>query len=165
MQRFIGYFLSEKDKPPDMKLPGLAPFLPAFIIMVVISCGKGMGSEYNNVAGDSAALSGKWQILLDTQYVGAGAGNHLSVYHGKAGDYFDFGSGGKLAVSEAGVQNTLTYAVYPNSKIIISSFGITLNGIPDTSTISELTPHTISIGSHFFPTPGGTFGRKVMLTR
>ena len=74
-------------------------------------------------------------------------------------------SGGALKVNEAGVQSSLTYAVYPDSSMVISSFGITLNGIPDTSRILELTPHTAIISSDFFPTPGGVFGRKVELTR
>ena len=124
-----------------------------------------MGSEYSSAANDSTTINGKWQILSDTQYVGVGAGNHLAVYRGKAGDYFDFGSGGKCKVSEAGVQQTLTYAVYPDSKMVISTFGITLNGIPDTSRILELTPRTAIISSDFFPTPGGVFGRKVELAR
>jgi hypothetical protein len=128
--------------------------LAAFTCVMGISCKK-----------TGTSISGKWHILTDSQYVGVGLGNHVQVYHGNPLDYFDFGPNGHLSVSENGVQSTLAYTVYPNSKIVISSFGITLNGIPDTSRITGLSSHAVEITSSFFPTPGGTFGRMVVLFR
>jgi hypothetical protein len=56
--------------------------------------------------------------------------------------------------------------------MIISHFGLTANGIPDTCTITGLTGNLTSgqtgqrivIESPFFLTPGGEFWRKVTLS-
>jgi hypothetical protein len=60
-----------------------------------------------------------------------------------------------------------------DTSIIISDFGLFVNNIPDTCTITGLTANNglgltvqvIVIESPFFPTPGGEFWRKVTLRR
>lgn len=135
--------------------------LCALAAITVLSCHK----NNSELAQAPSKISGKWNLAYDSTYVGAGYSNHLEVHIGKPPDYFDFGSGGNLEVNEDGVQSDLKYALYPRSKIVISSFGLTLNGFPDTCIITDLTLHTMVITSHFYPTPGGLFGRKVILFR
>ena len=142
---------------------------PAFIValtaIIIISCGKTAHIASSELASDSTVLSGKWNIISDSQFVGVGLGNHLVMYYGNPSDYFDFGTGGNLIVEENGAQTILKYTLYPDSKILISTFGLILNGVPDTSTITGLTQNTATITSTFYPTPGGIFGRKVILSR
>jgi hypothetical protein len=90
-----------------------------------------------------------------------------------AGDYFDFSTNGYVYIDEGAVQDTLTYRMVTDSSIIISDFGLIINGVPDTSTLTSLTAsngmglsvQTLIIESPFFLTPGGEFWRKVTLNR
>jgi hypothetical protein len=60
-----------------------------------------------------------------------------------------------------------------DTSIVISNFGLIVNDVPDTSTITALTANNglgltvqiIVIESPFFLTPGGEFWRKVTLSR
>jgi hypothetical protein len=120
---------------------------------------------------------GDWNLVSDSTFEGAGSTNHPVNYTGQAGDYFSFGTDGYVYTKEGEVLDTLTYRLVSATGVIISDFGIIINGIPDTSTITGLgtnsltvnnggvTVQTIAIESPFFPTPGGTFWRKVTLSR
>lgn len=114
--------------------------------------------------GGNNQITGKWNIVKDSTYVGVGTSNHLVVYNGQPGDYFDFRTNGKVYTKEGAVLDTLSYTVKTPGQIIISKFGIVSNGVPPVSSFS-LTAHTANIIAPSFLTPGGQFGREVNLTR
>jgi len=121
----------------------------------------------------TTGLTGKWNLVSDSTFVGAGSSNHPVDYTAEAGDYFSFSTNGYVYTKEGTVQDTLTYRMVSDSSIIISDFGLIVNGVPDTSAITNLTASNglgimvqiIVIESPFFDTPGGEFWRKVTLSR
>jgi hypothetical protein len=115
-------------------------------------------------SGSNNQIAGKWNIVKDSTYVGVGVANHLVVYVGQPGDYFDFRTNGNVYTKENVVFDTLSYTVKSDNQIVISKFGIIANGIPSVSKFS-LTAHTASIITPRVLTPGGQFGRDVNLTR
>ena len=97
-----------------------------------------------------------------------------AVYAGQPGDYFKFTTDGHVYTREGEVLDTLTYKMVSDSTVIISDFGLIINGVLPTDTIKGLganslitttTGQTIVIESPWFPTPGGLFWRKVTLSR
>jgi hypothetical protein len=122
---------------------------------------------------ETAGLTGMWSLVTDSTFKGVGTSNHPVDYTGEAGDYFDFDTNGCVYTRENTVLATLTYRLVSDTTIMISAFGVIVNGVPDTSTITGLSTsnglniaaRTIVIESPFFPTPGGEFWRKVTLSR
>ncbi|HEV3323989.1 MAG TPA: hypothetical protein VG052_00240 [Puia sp.] len=150
-----------------MKRPlGMLPFLVVFLYLT--ACTKKAGPS-----NESGGITGKWNLVSDSTFEGVGSTNHPVNYAGGPGDYFNFSSDGYVYTEEGLVPNRLTYRMVSNSRIIISDFGLILNGVQDTSTITGLTVNsgsgnsvqTIVIESPFDLTPGGEFWRKVTLSR
>ena len=146
-------------KHPSGKVACLA------VLLCLTACTKAdLTSNQNNPAG----LAGKWTLINDSTFEGAGISNHLVDYTGEAGDYFSFSTNGNVYTKESTVLDTLTYKMVSDTSIIISNFGLIANGVPDTSTITFLTAHNglgitvqiIVIESPLFLTPGGEFWRK-----
>lgn len=106
----------------------------------------------------------QWNIVSDSTYTGVGITNHQVGYLGQPGDYFNMTINGIVYTKEGAKLDTLTYQLVTDSTIVISSFGITLNGVPATSHFS-FTPNTMSISTPVIATPGGLFGRKITLSR
>jgi hypothetical protein len=146
------------------------PFIKLSILVVLLyltACAKTTRSSNYSKSGD---ITGKWNLVSDSTFEGIGASNHPFDYTGSIIDYFNFSSNGYVYTREGASLETLTYRMVLDSSIIISNFGITLNGVQDTSTISGLTAtngptQTIVIESHFISTPDGNFWRKVTLRR
>ena len=105
-----------------------------------------------------------WNIVSDSSYAGVGITNHPVAYIGQPGDYFDVTTKGVIYTNEGGVLDTLTYRLMSDSTIVVSSFGITLNGVPATSHYS-FTANVMGISTPIIATPGGLFGRKITLSR
>ncbi len=151
-------------KHPSGKLSFLA------VLLYLTACTKADESSNQN---KPTGLSGKWNLVNDSTFDGAGYSNHLVDYTGEAGDYFSFSTDGYVYTKESTVLDTLTYTMVSDTSVVISDFGLILNGVPDTSTITGLiannglglTVQTIVIESPFFLTPGGEFWRKVTLSR
>ena len=151
-----------------MKHPSGISFLA--ILMYLMACTKSAVPSNDDGTAD---LNGKWSLVNDSTFVGAGSSNHQVNYTGEAGDYFSFSTNGNVYTKEGSVLDTLTYKMVSDTSIIISDFGLIVNGIPDTSTITGLkatnglgiTVQIIVIESPFFLTPGGEFWRKVTLRR
>jgi hypothetical protein len=126
---------------------------PVFLVFFVLACSKG------TVSGN---ISGRWKIVVDSNFTGVGTNNHLAVYNGFAGDYFEFAGNDSVYMKEGSVLDTLRYTFLADSvHIIISGFG--LGG--DTSVISDHTATSMVITSNASPTPGGFFWRKVVLSK
>lgn len=125
---------------------------------IVVACKKDTGIA-------NATLLGKWNILTDSTYSGVGVGNHAVNYTGQDGDYFNFTAEGKLYTKEGDILDTLNYHFTSNTTMIIDAFGLTLNGVPATCTITNFATHTVTITAPVALTPGGAFGRKVNLIR
>jgi hypothetical protein len=129
--------------------------VPVFLVFFVLACSK----DQRSIKGD---LKGTWNIVTDSNYTGVGSTNHLVVYNGFAGDYFEFADNGIVYTKEGSVLDTLQYTFLADSvHVIISGFG--LGG--DASLISDHTATSMVIASQAFPTPGGLFWRKVVLSR
>jgi len=105
-------------------------------------------------------IIGKWNIVSDSTYVGAGLSNVPFDYAGHPGDYYDFNSDGFVYINEAAVLDTSAYRLISSSQIVINSFE---NGI--TSNIKTFTIHNLIIESPMLPTPGGIFWKKITLSR
>lgn len=130
-------------------------------IFLAISCTKDILS-----VNDIPTITGKWNVITDSTFSGVGAGNHPVNLSGQRGDYFDFRSDGIVYIKEGATLDKLSYTLTSDTTIVMKSFGgITLNGVPETSFITNLTIHTVTITAPFLYTPGGTFGRKVNLTK
>ena len=124
------------------------------------SCNK--DAVTNN--GGTNTIINKWHVVSDAEFVGVGLGNHLANYTGLPGDYFDFRANGKLYIKEGAVLDTLNYNLISDTLIAIVSFGIELNGVP-TSHLTKLTASDAIINTPVVLTPGGAFGRNVILNR
>jgi hypothetical protein len=106
-----------------------------------------------------------WNIVSDSTFVGVGSNNHPVAYIGQPGDYFDFTTNGTIYTKEGAVLDTLSYKLLSDTSIVIGAFGITLNGVAETSRITNLTVHSLVIKAPIVATYGGTFGRKISLNR
>jgi hypothetical protein len=131
------------------------------IIISVSSCKK----EATCNRGDTVTLLGKWSIISDSSFLNVGINNHPVNYKGQKGDYFDFRTDNKLYINEGGMLDTLHYNLTSDTTLVIDAFGIILNGIPETSSITHLTAHSVIITAPVVITPGGVFGRRVDLSR
>jgi hypothetical protein len=151
-------------KPSLIKLSFFA------VLLYLTACKKTAGSSNESESDD---ITGKWNVISDSTFEGVGASNHPVDYQGMAGDYFDFSSNASVYTKEGLAFDTLTYRMVSDTKIIISSFGLILNGVQDASTVSGLTAgggtggsaQIIVIESPLELTPGGEFWRKVTLSR
>ena len=130
------------------------------VVFFVASCKKDVHPEENN-----ASIIGKWNIITDSSYVGVAANNHLVVYAGQEGDYFDFSSNGKLYIKENGMLDTLQFNLTSDTTMTIDSFLDDSNGTSQTCTITNPAPHNAVVSTAISYTPGGTFGRKVTLDK
>jgi hypothetical protein len=135
--------------------------LTVLITLFFISCKKELLSDSYN----QATIFKKWGILNDSTFIGVGVNNHPVKYVGQAGDYFDFRKDGYIYIKEGPTLDTLSYSFTSNTTLLIASFGVILNGVPEKSHITNLTPGGVTISAPFVVTPGGVFGRKVILTR
>jgi hypothetical protein len=127
-------------------------FMAIGLFMFALSCTK------NNDMPKS--IAGKWNIKIDSFYVGAGLSNHGVTYIGQSTDYFNFSSDGHVYINENSVLDTLTYTLSSNS-ILVKNFG-SGNG---KGVLQSPSTQTLIISSGYFYTPGGVFGRTVSLTR
>ena len=111
-----------------------------------------------------ASITGKWNILTDSTYAGAGSSNHPVNYSGRAGDYFNIIANGVIYTKEGVVLDTLNYTMVGDTAMVITAFGIIANGVPSVSHIT-FTGHNLTITSPKALTPGGVFWRKTSLVR
>ena len=151
-------------KRPLIKLPFLA------VLLYLAACTKTTKSSNES---ESGGIIGEWNLISDSTFEGVGASNHPVDYQGSAGDYFNFSSNGSVYTKEGLAFDTLTYRMVSDTRSIITAFGINLNGVQDTSTVSGLrtgigsgnSTQIIVIESPLELTPGGEFWRKVTLSR
>jgi len=113
---------------------------------------------------NQASIIGEWNIVSDSSYVGVGAGNHLTVYDGQPGDYFDFSSDGKLYIKKNGTLDTLYYNSTSNVTMTTASYPDSMR-TSQQYTIYNLSAHNATITTGIFETQGGVFGRTVTLDR
>ena len=138
--------------------------LAAFIVLALVSCTKNSAVIRSAYTGD-ITIMGKWNLVSDSTFAGVGAGNHAVNYTGQSGDYVDFNNDGNVYIKEGSNVNVYAYHNVSDTSLIIESFGITLNGVPETCLIEKLTIDHATISAPWVYTPGGTFGRTVTLSR
>lgn len=132
-------------------------FLHSLFITVALLI---LGSSCNKNNYIPLSILGKWNIKIDSYYVGVGVSNHEVSYVGRPGDYFNFRSDGQVYIMENSISDTLKYTSGSDS-IFIQNFG---SGEGKGKFQSALTKNLV-ISSGIFMTPGGTFARTVYLTR
>jgi hypothetical protein len=142
-----------------MKSKYTSIFFAGLFICLLSACMKD-----TNDSGPVSVL-GRWTIVSDSTFSGVGFNNHPVDYKGQPGDYFDFRTDGSLDTKEGTTINTLHYQLTGKDSVVISSFGVTLNGVPETCHITTLTAHSLVITAPEIFTPGGIFGRKVTLSK
>jgi hypothetical protein len=147
-----------------MKLKRYLFIATAGVLFFLFSCKKNYSGPCCTANNPNGAIFEKWNIVSDSTFTGVGLNNHVVDYVGKAGDYFDITTQGVIYTKEGPVLDTLTYKLVSDSGIVIESFGITLNGVPETSHF-KLDAHNMTIASPEIATPGGLFGRKITLSR
>ena len=135
--------------------------LTGLITFFLISCKKSSLSANDT----QAIILKKWNLLNDSTFIGVGLNNHPVNYTGQPGDYFDFKTDGYLYIKEGQLLDTLSYTLTSDTTILIASFGIIFNSVPEIVHITNLGTHRVTINTPFILTPGGIFGRKVNLTR
>ncbi|WP_259071157.1 hypothetical protein HDF24_23925 [Mucilaginibacter sp. X4EP1] len=132
-----------------------------FIIGTLLSlyaCTKGSNSGPGSIVGN-------WNIVSDSTYSGVGYLNHPVDYAGQPGDYFNITAKGIIYTKEGQQLDTLSYHLVADTDIVITSFGVIANGVPQVSSIKTLTSTSLVIASPLFLSPGGIFGRKITLSR
>jgi hypothetical protein len=127
-------------------------FIAAGLVVFELSCTKS-----NNI---SQSIIGKWNIQIDSFYVGVGLNNHKVAYVGQSSDYFNFSSDGHVYIKENSILDTLIYTLRSDS-ILLNNFG---SGIGKGKFQAGLSGDLI-ISSGYIYTPGGIFGRTVFLKR
>jgi hypothetical protein len=133
--------------------------LPVLLVFLVGACSKQRASG-PAPAGDS------WFIVKDSFYTGAVETNHLVVYEGMPGDYFDFGNDGNIYTRGGATYDTFSYKRLADSAhIVINDFGGNVGWMFDTSAISDHTATSMTIATISFATPGGIFWKKVVLSK
>lgn len=148
-------------------------FATAFLL-ILCSCNKNLSgvnptgntkTEGNQTSFGQAPVTGNWNIVTDSTYAGAGLSNHPVNYTGQPGDYFNITTNGVIYTKEGKQLDTLSYQLKGDTSIIISTFGLTGNGVSAVSHIKNLSETTMVIASPVALTPGGVFGRKITLSR
>ncbi len=132
--------------------------LMLFLIAGLFSCTKTTGVEKTQILG-------KWEIKNDSLASGVGPYVTVKNYIGTTADYFDFRADNKLYIKEGARLDTSAYHVVSDSTIVINSFGITFNGVPETSKIKSLTTNSVTIFTPFAVNPGAYYLRTVNLKR
>ena len=135
----------------------MKPFLN-FLFIAAVCLITGYSCKKKNEL--PASILGKWNIEVDSSYVGVGISNHEVVYNGQPADYFNFTSDGHIYVVENAILDTLMYTVTADS-IYVQNFGS--GGGKGRLQFPSVKNLTISSGYSF--TPGGAFGRTVYLKR
>ena len=150
-----------------------SPFIYIVFILALLSCTRNTATGPNILHSiPVTTITGNWNLVYDSTYSGVGTQNHAAVYIGQVGDYFNFSSDGHIYTKEGNSLDTLNYSLLSASTIIIDSFGIALNGVPEISNITyqtysdiSVTIHQVTIDAPIEPTPAGEFGRKVVLRK
>lgn len=124
------------------------------VLVLLMSCSKQTGTSNNfNMP---LSIVGNWNVIRDSIYEGAGVANHLVVYTGRKGDYFDFKTDGKVYIKEGPDYQTLNYQVTSDS--------ITIDSFPGICSIN-LNDKGLSVISRELATPGGIMKRSVYLSK
>ena len=150
-----------------------SPFIYSVLILALMSCTKNTASGPNILHSIPVTLiTGNWSLVYDSTYSGVGTQNHAAVYTGQPGDYFNFSPDGHVYMKEGNIMDTLKYNQLTASTIIIDSFGMAVNGVPETSNITyqtmldnSVTIHQATIIAPVEPTPSEEFGRRVILRK
>jgi hypothetical protein len=137
-----------------MKMLPNSYLLAIGLLLLVSSCKK---------SSTATQVLGKWNILSDSMYVGAGTANNKVAIHVNRGDYFNFSSDGHIYMLENSIFDTISYSLSSNFIVVP---GFEDEQVTGTGLISyQLNKFVLSISTGYSPTPGGTFGKTVHLTR
>ena len=113
-----------------------------------------------------AAIAGNWNIVVDTTSGGAGSANAFAIYTGKPGDYFDVRDNGFIYSKEGATLDTASYQLLSDSTITIQSFFYFTNtAMLPTCDIKSIGANSIRIYLPWIFSPGGAFGRSIVLSR
>ncbi len=155
-------------------MKSLSTIFATVFLLTLCSCNKNLNgvnptgntkTENSTLNFGQAPVAGNWNIVTDSTYAGAGYSNHPVNYAGQPGDYFNISTNGVIYTKEGKQLDTLSYQLMGDTAIVISTFGLIVNGVPAVSHIKNLSETTMVIASPVILTPGGVFSRKVTLSR
>jgi hypothetical protein len=112
-------------------------------------------------------LVAKWNLVRDSVYNSMGnfPAGRTSAYNSAPGDYFDFRADGKCYTKEGNVYDTLAYTITANHRVVLSKFGIDVNGSYEPNIVPVLTDHKATIQTQFLATPDGFYLRYLYLKK
>jgi hypothetical protein len=112
-------------------------------------------------------LVAKWNLVRDSVFNSMGnfPAARTSAYNGTPGDYFDFRTDGKCYTKEGNVYDTLNYSITTNHLVVLSKFGINVNGSYEPNIVPVLTDHAATIQTQFLATPDGFYLRYIYLKK
>jgi hypothetical protein len=117
------------------------------------------------------SIEGDWTLVSDSTTATSGATDHLTAkgYTGRPGDHFNFTADGKLYATEDGKNDTASYTITRDNKIVLN-----YNNLPDTAKTYatslnvfnpvKLTPKCIILVSSVV-SPGGAILRTIQLKK
>src|ERR1700743_1464273 len=117
------------------------------------------------------SIQGDWTLISDSTSTASGATDRLTAtgYKGKAGDHFNFTDEGKLYISENGKNDTASYTITRDNKIVLNftnqpdtakTYGASLNVFNP----AKLTAKCITLVSAVITTEGATY-RTIQLKK
>lgn len=137
----------------------MKPALNSLLVIAVLSIFNLSCNKNNDTP---TSIYGRWNIQIDSSFVGEGATNHEVIYSGKPGDYFIFNPDGHVYTKENSMLDTFTYTLSSDS-ILIKNFS---SGYEGKCLFQSPSTHNIVISSGYFSFfGGGIFGRTIYLYR
>jgi hypothetical protein len=130
----------------------------------LFSCTKDSSSPKPSVSASVSPLIGTWHVVSDTthsQWIANASnptGNYVSVYTGKASDYYAFDASGAFTISQNNNTNFGTYTLKDNELNLIYP----LNSA--NYHVSQLTDHS-AVLVFSAATPGGPMTDIITLTK
>lgn len=139
-----------------------------FLLFLLIAALSGIYTACHkdiNTGNEASTIGGRWAIIVDSIPEGAGATSHISAYHGKDNDYYDFRSDSNLSIKENDVLSVYPYHIHSDSSLTIVLSDEYSDSIPVTFHVSRPDGSSLNLITGWLYSPGGVMGRAVYLKR
>jgi hypothetical protein len=151
-------------------MKNLALFIPALLITTCLfSCKKTDGDMQTTTKTNFkgvVSIAGEWNVKTDSTFSSIGAFGTGKKYTGETGDYFNFGTDGKLYVKEGAKLDTFTYKTLTDSTFRVAPVGAPANVIPFNGFIKPTTATSVVLTwTPGLVNPGSYYSRVVILAK
>ncbi|HEY4198736.1 MAG TPA: hypothetical protein VGM63_24515 [Mucilaginibacter sp.] len=117
------------------------------------------------------SIQGDWTLVSDSTTTASGATDHLTItgYKGRPGDHFNFSDDGKLYITENAKNDTASYTITRDNKIVLSYAAQTDTAKTYAASLNvfnpvKLTAKCITLVSSV-ASPGGSTFRTIQLKK